>query len=276
MTELTRPRRTVLGLVVITAGCAVVAVLTANSVIDTIVGLPFFLYLPGAALVWAVDPHGRRVSGWQRLVWSIGASIGLVILGGLALNLIGGLTRPHWLVLVAAVVVVLAVVAWVRGSPLPPGEAAGSGFEPSSEASAEEGRIRSISVRQGALLVGALAVVAGSLVLSLHSGAVTSREHFVQAWILPRPQANPWSTTAQTGITNHEGASRTFVVLEAVGKATATQQVVVTQQVVALGDGQTWVHKLTRKPGQTVRVTVALSSRPDQVLVSVNLARPVS
>ena len=56
----------------------------------------------------------------------------------------------------------------------------------------------------------------------------------------------------------------------------STQQVVVTQQVVTLGEGQTWVHKLTRKPGQTVRVTVALSTHPDEVLVSVNLARPVS
>jgi uncharacterized membrane protein len=276
MTEFTRPRRTIVGLVATTAVCVLVAAATSNSVIDTVVGLPLFLYLPGAALVWAVDPHGRQVSGWPRLMWSIGASIGMVILGGLALNLTGGLTRPHWLVLVAAAVAVLAVVAWLRGSPQPRIETVGSDVEAPSEPSAEEGRIRSISVRQGALVLGALAIVAGSLVLSLHSGAVTSREPFVQAWILPQPQANPWSTTAQTGITNHEGGPRTFVVLEAVGKATATQQVVVTQQVVTLGEGQTWVHKLTRKPGQTVRVTVALSSRPDEVLVSVNLARPVS
>jgi uncharacterized membrane protein len=276
MTALTRPRRTVLWLVAATAVCGLVAAVTANSVVDTIVGLPLALYLPGAALVWAVDPFGRQVSGWQRLLWSIGASIGLLILGGLALNLIGGLTRPHWLVLVAAVVVVLAVAAWVRSSPRRAVGADGSDLEPSSEGSAEEERIRSISVRQGALLIGALAVVAGSLLLSLHSGAVTSRERFVQAWILPHPQANPWSTTAQTGITNHEGAPRTFVVLEAIGKTTAKQQVVVTQQVVTLDDGQTWVHNLTRKAGQTVRVTVALNSRPDQVLVTVNLARPVS
>jgi hypothetical protein len=44
--------------------------------------------------------------------------------------------------------------------------------------------------------------------------------------------------------------------------------------VVSLNDGQEWIHFVSRKPGQVVNVTVALSSHPDDILDRVGLAKP--
>src|ERR1700733_9287308 len=101
MTALTTPRRFISVVVALTALCATLAAVTSVAAVDIVFGLPLALFLPGAALVWAIDPWGRRVKGPERIMWSFGASIGMVILGGLLLNLTGGLTRPHSLILVS-------------------------------------------------------------------------------------------------------------------------------------------------------------------------------
>jgi hypothetical protein len=113
-------------------------------------------------------------------------------------------------------------------------------------------------------------------VLSLHTNAESTSEHFVQAWILTRPQNDPWSPAIEVGITNHEGTSQQFIVLEQVGGTVPAQPLAISQQVIELRDGQGWGHKMTRQAGEPVKVTVALSSHPNDVLESVRLTLPVT
>ena len=263
MTALTTPRRFVGLLVILTVLCVVPAAVSSVGAVDIVFGLPLVLFLPGAGLVWAIDPWGRQVKGAGRFMWSFGASIGIVILGGLLLNLVGGLTRPHWLILTAAVVGASAVVGWLRGGQ--------RSVEPAEETTADEehadGLMGTLTLRAVALLVGAVLVVSGALVLSQRTSAESSREHFVQAWILPQPASNAFSTTAQLGVRNEEGGPEVVTIRLRAGSHDSTW-------TVGLKDGQEWTHEVSRPLGTTVSASVALASDPSSVLAKVDLAEP--
>jgi uncharacterized membrane protein len=263
MKTLTTPRRFIAVVVVATAVCAVVAAISSVGAVDIVFGLPLALFLPGAALVWAIDPQGRQVKGAERVMWSFGSSIGIVILGGLLLNLIGGLTRPHWLILSAAVVAVCAVAGWLRGGQKALDEDAAVGTE-----EVPPRWVTALSLRPVSLLLVAVLVVAGALVLSQRTNTESNREHFVQAWILSQPTGNVYSTTAQLGIRNEEGEAESIVVHVTVGSSKSSTT------TVALKDGQEWTSKVSRTPGQRVSATVALSSNPSTILDRVGLAKP--
>ena len=264
MTTLTAPRRVILLLVILTALCAAVAATTSVGAVDIVFGLPLALLLPGAALIWAVDPLGLHVKGPERVMWSFGSSIGIVILGGLLLNLTGGLTRQHWLILTSAVVAVTAVAGWLRGA-RPVGEE-DPGSTPEGEKPARWAT--TLSLRSVALLVAAVLVVSGALVLSQRTSAESSREHFVQAWILPQPTSDVFSVRAQLGLRNEEGNTEVLLIRVKVGSAGTSTR------TVDLRDGQEWTHQLRRNPGEPISVTVAVASRPSTILDRVDLAKP--
>jgi hypothetical protein len=227
----------------------------------------------------ALDPFRHQVDGMLRHIWSIGASVGMVILGGLVLNLTGGLTRVHWLILITGLVVVLTAVTWVRGGGrIASDDPSETGTDVIAYRGAPDGargtdgvpRVRfSLSLRQGAFLLGAVALVAGAMVLSLHSDSVATREHFVQAWVLPQPENESYSPSVQVGITNDEGKRTSFLVKELVGV-----KKIASHQVVVLNAGKSWTLQVTRVSGQPVQVSVALSSQPKNLLATVSLATP--
>jgi uncharacterized membrane protein len=264
MTTLTVPRRSISLLVIATAVCAVLAAVTSVGAVDIIFGLPLAFVLPGAALVCAIDPWRRHVNGAERAMWSLGSSIGIVILGGLLLNLTGGLTRQHWLILSAAAVAVCAVVAWLRGANRV-GEAL-SAADPEGEDRARW--VTSLSLRPVALLLAAVLVVSGALVLSQRTSAESSREQFVQAWILSHPSGDVFSTSAQLGVRNEEGKTEALVIVVRVGSSQASST------TVDLKNGQEWTDRIARNPGQPVSATVALASDSSSILDRVDLAKP--
>jgi uncharacterized membrane protein len=238
----------------LTALCAAVAAASSVGAVDIVFGLPLALFLPGAALIWAIDPWGLAVKGPERFMWSFASSIGIVILGGLLLNLTGGLTRQHWLILSSAVVAITAVAAWLRS-----GNRVGE--EPARW-------VTTLSLRPVALLVAAVLVVSGALVLSQRTNTESSREHFVQAWILPQPTGNVFSTTAQLGVRNEEGDTEVLLIRVKVGSSGTSTR------TVDLRDGQEWTRQVSRNPGQPVSATVAIASRPSSILDRVDLAKP--
>jgi uncharacterized membrane protein len=238
----------------LTALCAAVAAASSVGAVDIVFGLPLALFLPGAALIWAIDPWGLAVKGPERFMWSFASSIGIVILGGLLLNLTGGLTRQHWLILSSAVVAITAVAAWLRS-----GNRVGE--EPARW-------VTTLSLRPVALLVAAVLVVSVALVLSQRTNTESSREHFVQAWILPQPTGNVFSTTAQLGVRNEEGDTEVLLIRVKVGSSGTSTR------TVDLRDGQEWTRQVSRNPGQPVSATVAIASRPSSILDRVDLAKP--
>ena len=264
---MTFPRRVIAGIVLLSAACALVAAATSVDAVDIVVGLPLALFLPGAALVWAVDPWRRQLTRLERMMWSFASTIGIVIVGGLALNLTGGLTRLHWLILAFAATGLCGIVGWLRSGKTSEGVSSGDG-EPTVTGTAA-GRIgRSAYVRHVTLLLAAIAVVAGALVVSQRTNTEAGREHFVQAWILPQPTGNNLSTRTQLGVRNEEGRSQVLVIVIRVGSAKATTS------TVGLANGQQWTHEVLRATGQPVSATVALASDPTSVLDRVDLAKP--
>jgi hypothetical protein len=118
------------------------------------------------------------------------------------------------------------------------------------------------------LLLGAVVVVAVALVLSERTNTEANREHFVQAWILPQPSGNVFSTQTQLGVRNEEGAHEALVVRVTVGSSHASTW------TVGLKDGQEWTHGVSRAAGEHVSATVALASDPSSILDRVDLAKP--
>lgn len=275
---MTGPRRWSLLLILGTDLSAVIAALAILPTITVIVGLPLTLLAPGAALLLAVDPYSRQARGAQRLMWIVAASLGTVIMGGLLLNLAGGLTRTHWLVLITVDVLVLSVVGWFRGAPqaavadasddvLPPTQSDAVPGDTGSQASAPARKV--LTVRQAILLVVTLLVVTGALLLSLRTAAFASRETFVSAWIVTEPVNHPWSTTAQVGVMNHQGHRSRLVVEEVIGRSAPQRQ------TITLDNGQTWRFEVRRNGGEPVSVTVLSSAHAKRPLASVRLAKPV-
>jgi uncharacterized membrane protein len=246
------------------------------SVVDVLAGIPLILFLPGAALVWLVDAHSRHIQHFERQVWVVASSIGICILGGLLLNVTGGLTRLHWLLFIYGLVTVLTLAGWLREGP-EVGQSVdkaqtSSRVSVASHADAlnGDGRSRRIYLREVILLLAALWVVVAAVVLSVRTDSATSQEIFVQSWIVPKPVNNVASSSIQIGIRNHMGGRHTFVVrvTGAVGPATTSYR-------VPLMSGQSWVRDLSRYGDDKVTSTVALASRPSEILNRVYLSQPV-
>ncbi len=260
-----------------------VEVFVSTPAVDVIAGLLLTLFLPGAALVATL---GRR--HWagviERQVWIVGASIGLTVLGGLALNFSGGLTRSSWLEWNGAVILVCVVLKQLRTRVMsrpesdPPTLLAEGGGVPdligeTREEQAELGGVArsvSISFRQVVLLIAAVLICTAALMLSLHTNAASTRESFVQAWVLPRPSEDASSTSVQLGVRNHLGKRSTFLVRVDMGGGTTKLF------TVKLADGASWTQLITRQPGEQVESSVASSSQPSVILSRVYLATPLS
>ena len=259
--------RSVVGLIVVSTVCVGVTAVTSAKVLDIIGGLALLAYLPGAALILALDGKSRHLGIIERHMWAIAASLGLSVAGGLVLNLAGGLTRESWLIWTSCVIAVSVAVAVYRIGIRPDDDG-----EPDPHAATRVSvheRLR-LSVRQGSLLFAAFVVCSAALALSIHSDAASSRESFVQAWVLPQPVDNVSSPNVQVGLLNHLGETQTFIVTVTVGRKPATQF------SVDLTDGASWRHRISRQPGEQVESSVATAARPSIILSRVYLATPVS
>ena len=83
-------------------------------------GIPFVLLFPGYVLTLALFPEKERLSGIRRVVFSLGLSIAVVPLMGLVLNYtLWGITLEAMLYSIAFFILIMSVVAWVRGKRLP-------------------------------------------------------------------------------------------------------------------------------------------------------------
>jgi len=280
------PPRSDLTLLAISAVCIVVAALSSNEVIDVIAGLPLTAYLPGVALVSIIAPQRHYANAVERQVWIVGASFGLSVLGGILLNLVGGLTRSSWLIWIASVIVVSVALKQVlarrfSGHPteLMSVSASGHGVADSrpglttTTVQVREDPVSSrVTLRQVILLLAAGAVCVAAMVLSIHTNAVTTKESFVQAWVLPRPTDDVASTSVQLGLQNNSGERRTYLVDVNVGS--------IPTRVfsVLLDNGASWTQVITRRPGERVESTVYGLVKPwgEIVLAKVYLATPVA
>ena len=222
--------------------------------------------LPGKAVVMAVAVGRRELGTVERQVWVVAASFATAVLGGLVLNLAGGLTRDTWLIWISGVICIGAVLSFVRLRDSP---------YVKERVDHETGGLQSIqrlhvTPRQGLLLLAALIVCVTALIFSIHSDATSTREAFVQSWILPQPVDTVSSTHVEVGIMNHLGTRSSFII-DVTEESESPMHFHVT-----LADGAVWTRRLTRTPGERMELSVANEHRPSVVIGRVYLASPVS
>lgn len=209
---------------------ALLLVPAADGVPRTVVAVPLVLVCPGYALQAALDPD-RRLKHAERLLFSLGLSLVLGIVGGLLLNLTeAGLGRETWSLLLGAVAVVCSAIALARrrhadvfALPLP--------------------RLR----RRDALgLAGALVMTFVALGVS-SAGAQQPRTGFSELWLLAQDASSP----LRVGLRSMELGPTEFHVQVLAGDA------VVLESSVTLNPGDTWQTTLDPPPaGQSLEAFV--------------------
>ena len=258
-----QPRAAAAGLVVAAAVCSGLCLASSGGAVVIAAGLPLSLYLPGASLVLAMDPGYAHVRGASRVMWAPLASFALLLVGGLILNEVAGLTRATWALYLFGVVVLTGVVTWWRG---------GSYDGPSYRWRAVVRRPVGLSLWSAGLLAGALVLVGGALALSVYSSATSNRERFVELWILPIPaDAGADASRVQVGLTNDEGSRTRFEITVSDGDAT-----VLNRLAVVLKAGQVWTLELARKGHRPMTARVVRASDPSKILDSVSIASPAT
>ena len=164
----------------------------ANNVAGRIWTLPLVLLLPGYALTSAL--FARQSPGIvERLVFSLGLSLAIVVLGGLALNwTLFGLRASSWAVFLGGITVGASAVALVRRR----------GQSGPASGWLRIGRV-DFSFRQGLLLGLAALIVCGAVTISIIGAERQPRLGFTQIWILPASGANA-RDGVRLGVSNME------------------------------------------------------------------------
>jgi len=117
-------------LLVLCASLAVVPLaLLADGWLRVALAVPFIIFSPGYALIAALYPRADSLDGIERLALSFGTSIAVVPLLGLGLNYTPwGIRLIPILASVAAFIVAVCVIAWLRRRRLLPQERFGFSF----------------------------------------------------------------------------------------------------------------------------------------------------
>jgi uncharacterized membrane protein len=254
-------RVSALGVIAAALICAALNFVSSVWGLQIATAVPLVLFLPGLALVLAVDPYQRHASGAERLLWCLLASIATAIAGGLILNVAAELTRTTWLAYLVGVVVLSGCASMLR-----------RGTEGRTLAH-RIGGVRELRVSGSAALlsIGAVVLVAGALGISVYSNATSNQEHFAQLWIVPIPGGGgSTAARAEVGVTNYEGRRERFdVTIDGPG------EVWLSRKQVVLSEGQSWTYHLVRQHLRPVLATLSLASRPTRIVDSVRLASPV-
>lgn len=150
------------------------------------------LLVPALVVGWAWGPQG---AGWlPRVVWGLGASLAILMVGGLLLNAVHALGAKGWLL--ALVLLVMVSGLYWFACQLRPGQAANRDSPAVWRSSpAQEG----LGGRQAVMLLAALGIVVGAVSVA-RAGAEAS---------LRRPSTELWAVAGKgkivVGVRNREG-----------------------------------------------------------------------
>ena len=227
-------------------GCAsLVAVgacyLSSTPVVDVLFGLPLALVAPGVAVVEA-SRLGWRFQPGERAVWSVVMSVALDIAGGLLLNLLGGLTRAHWLLYLSCVV--LMACGWGMWRVPEELRLDNHSREQAQQARADKGSGclpgRMNLLWTVSLYVASVAVIAGALVVAEVTSAST-REKFAELSLNPVSAA---PRVARLEIDNFMGRDTTFEVR--VYRVRSEKVVELHSWKVRVGSNKSWTTMVDR------------------------------
>ena len=186
----------VIALTIIAAALAFV--LPPGWVPGRILTLPLVLVLPGYALTSALFSR-QALDVPKRLVFSLGLSLVVVVLGGLVLNLTPfGLRASSWAVLLGGIILAACAVTFIRRR------------RQSIPAAGWPGVLSSgFTFRQGLLLGLAGLIVCGAFAVSIIGAERQPYPGFTQLWILPAGGANT-KNAVRLGVSNMESTAMEY------------------------------------------------------------------
>lgn len=196
----------ILVIIVITiVAVALVFVVPPDSVPGRILTLPLVLVLPGYALMASVFPR-RSLGAVECLVFSLGLSLVIVVLGGLVLNWTPfGLRASSWSLLLGSITLGACAVALARRR--------GQSIPDERNKSALYGLLRikgvGLTFHQGLLLGMAVVIICGAIAVSNIGAAQQPFPGFTQLWILPAGGANP-KNAVRLGVSNMESTAMEY------------------------------------------------------------------
>ena len=202
-------------------------VLPAGSIVRLICALPLVLFLPGYAITTALFPP-RSLGFPERLLFSLGLSVSVTALTGLALNLTPwGLQTNTWAITLAAIVLLAGTIAWRRRQ------------DTASTAAPIDLKFK-LRLRDGLLLGLAILVMGAAIGLTRLPVSPNGIAGYTSLWLIP---ANPGTNDFRLGLNSSELAATRYRLQVSVG-----------DQVV-----QAWP-ELSLKPGGRWETTIGLQS----------------
>ncbi len=249
-------------LVILAATALLLGVIAAvpASPVRVVLGLPFVLFFPGYALIAALYPRRDDLDGLERVALSLGLSLAVVPLVGLALNYTPWGIRLTPILVGLTVVITACSLAAIRArSRLPAGERFPADVRPVL------GALRRLPWPAIAL---SAAVIAGLLTVGFRTGFLgKSRvgEAFTEFYVLgPAGKAEGYPKrlfagekgTVILGVVNQEGQPASYTVRIRTGAA-----VLSTLGPIALGTGEKWEERVgfaLPQPGKRVQVEFLL------------------
>ena len=267
--------RTLIGSDLALLGLLVVVVLVVTyslppSILRVILGVPFILFCPGYSLISALYPRKLAIDGGQRWALSLGLSMVIVMLFGLALNYSPwGITLEPVLYSNAAFILTMAAVTWVRRRGLPVEERFRIEFRLRRPGWNGNTWDRALSVLLVVSVIGAVATV--SYIIARPKAGDQFTEFYIlgaeaKAADYPRELKLGESAQVTVGIINRERQTLAFR-LEAVA-----EEVLVGEPVlIVLADNEEWEQPVTFIPqmvgdNQEVEFLLYLDGDPEAYL----------
>jgi uncharacterized membrane protein len=218
-----------------------------------VIQAPVVLLLPGYAIMSAALPSST-LDRLERLTLSLGLSLAVTILGGLALNLVpAGLGTRSWSFLLTLAIIVGAAVALLRRVRLHSASGQKISLNPSAlAATVAEGvtrcwkslRLSAVSAPWRALGLGlALLIITGAIIFSNESAVHQSYPGFTQLWMLPS-QAGDRQPSVQIGIVNDETGTTSYTLV-----LKSNQKTIRRISDIALARHGTWEETIQIAPG---------------------------
>jgi uncharacterized membrane protein len=171
--------------------------------------MPLAFVLPGYALMRALF-RGQAFGNAERLIFSLGISLSIVILSGLVLNMTPfGLQARSWAVFLGVVTLGASAVVILRQRRQGEVAEGWSGFKGMH-----------LTFRQGLLLGLALLIVGGAFAVSIIGANQQPRSGFTQLWMLPASGTSKAENAVRLGLSNKESAPMQYrLAVDVNGKA---------------------------------------------------------
>jgi uncharacterized membrane protein len=243
------------GLVLLTDILVLLPVLS-GSFLRTYLGILMVLLLPGYALTGAIFPAKNDLEGIERAVVSLGLSIAVVPIMGLALNYTDwGIREIPILTAISVFTLLMCAVAYYRRRLLPETEAFDIQFKAAfSDMTADIKKPGSAIDRVLAIFL-ILSVIASVVSLAYIIGTPKEGEHFTEFYILgPNRTADNYQTdfiqgekgTVYVGIINHEYRPVDYTLDVKLGNKSLP--ISENQRQIKLAHNETWEEPVTFTP----------------------------